>query len=70
MSDLYDEEPDLFVAGMAAGNHRVGVFSFCRYDPNLKFSSEFWYKVLQQFVVHSVMTFSVTQDIVLNNELK
>lgn len=44
MSELYDEETDLFVAGMAAGNQRVGVFSFSRYNPTLGFSSEFWYK--------------------------
>ncbi len=47
MADLFDEAPDLFVAGMAAGNHRVGVFSFCRYDPTVTFSSEFWYQVHQ-----------------------
>jgi archaemetzincin len=43
MTDLYDETPDLFVAGMAAGQDRVAVFSFCRYDPAVSFSSEFWY---------------------------
>ena len=45
MSDLYEDKPDLFVAGMASGNARVGVFSFCRYDPNIEFSSEFWYEM-------------------------
>lgn len=45
MSELYDESTDLFVAGMAAGNQRVGVFSFSRYNPTLDFSSEFWYQV-------------------------
>ncbi len=35
MADLFNEAPDLFVAGMAAGNHRVEVFSFCRYDPTV-----------------------------------
>lgn len=45
MADLFSEPPDLFVAGMAAGNQRVGVFSFCRYDPTIAFSSEFWYEV-------------------------
>lgn len=45
MHDLYDETPDLFVAGMAAGSHRVGVFSFFRYDPTLSFSEEFWYDI-------------------------
>ena len=29
--DLYDTDPDLFVAGMAAGNMRVGAFSIHRY---------------------------------------
>lgn len=43
--DLYDEQPDLFVAGTAAGNARVGVFSFARYDPTIEFSSEFWYQI-------------------------
>ena len=32
MHELFDEEPDLFVAGMAAGNHNVAVFSFMRYQ--------------------------------------
>ena len=45
MEDLYDENPDLFVAGMAAGNHRVGMFSFHRYDPAITFSPEHWYDV-------------------------
>jgi len=45
MSDLYDASTDLFVAGMAAGNHRVGTFSFCRYDPTLTFSTEFWHQL-------------------------
>ena len=47
MADLFDTPPDLFVAGMAAGNQRVGVFSFCRYDPTLQFSSEFWYEIFR-----------------------
>lgn len=45
MLDLYEDKTDLFVAGMAAGNHRVGVFSFLRYDPTAEFSKEFWYDV-------------------------
>ena len=45
MSDLFDAKPDLFVAGMAAGRNRVAVFSLLRYDPNLTFSQEFWYKI-------------------------
>ena len=44
MADLFDSPPDLFVAGLAAGNQRVGVFSFSRYDPSLSFSSEFWHE--------------------------
>ena len=43
MFDLYEAKEDLFVAGMAAGNHRVGLFSLARYDPCKKFSCEFWY---------------------------
>ncbi|XP_050402937.1 uncharacterized protein LOC126819109 [Patella vulgata] len=42
--DLYSDESDLFVAGMAAGNHGVAVFSLNRYDPSLSFSTEFWYE--------------------------
>ena len=47
MADLYDTEPDLFVAGMAGGRSRVGVFSFCRYNPRISFSSEHWYQVFE-----------------------
>ena len=39
MNDLYDTKPDLFVAGMAAGVHRVAVFSLLRYSPSIRFSS-------------------------------
>ena len=45
MLDLYEEDPDLFVAGLAAGSHGVAVFSFFRYDPRLSFSAEFWHDV-------------------------
>lgn len=45
MSDLYDTNSDLFVAGMAAGNHRVGVFSLKRYNPCLTFASDNWYDI-------------------------
>lgn len=41
--DLYSDSSDLFVAGMAAGNQRVAVFSLLRYDPGLVFSKEHWY---------------------------
>jgi archaemetzincin len=44
-SDLYETKPDLFVAGMASGNHRVAVFSLFRYDPCLNFSTEYWYSL-------------------------
>ncbi len=44
MSELYEDDTDLFVAGIAAGNQNVGVFSFSRYNPTLSFSSEFWYE--------------------------
>ncbi|XP_032234651.1 uncharacterized protein LOC5509827 isoform X2 [Nematostella vectensis] len=49
MSDLYEEEPDLFVAGMASGNKGVAVFSFARYDPVITFSTEFWYEIEKTF---------------------
>ncbi|KAL3866504.1 hypothetical protein ACJMK2_043797 [Sinanodonta woodiana] len=45
MYDLYGDETDLFVAGMAAGNQRVAVFSLYRYDPSLLFSMENWYEI-------------------------
>ncbi|XP_033749960.1 archaemetzincin-2-like [Pecten maximus] len=45
MYDLYGDDTDLFVAGMASGNHRVAVFSFNRYDPALSFSVEKWYDI-------------------------
>lgn len=47
MSDIYDTPPDLFVAGLAAGNHRVGVFSLRRYNPTLTFSKEHWYQITE-----------------------
>ena len=50
MHDLFADHSDLFVAGMAAGNHRVGVFSFYRYQPSLQFSTEYWYQVTNQLV--------------------
>ena len=43
--DLYESDPDLFVAGLAQGLHRVALFSFARYDPNLEFSTEFWHEI-------------------------
>ena len=45
MYDLYEDNTDLFVAGMAAGNQRVAMFSLRRYDPNLEFSKEFWHEI-------------------------
>jgi len=44
MCDLYQDKTDLFIAGLAQGNRRVAVFSFCRYDPTLAFSQELWYE--------------------------
>ena len=43
--DLYADDPDLFVAGMAAGGFRVAIFSLFRYDPSMTFSPEFWHKI-------------------------
>lgn len=45
MSDLFCDDTDLFVAGMAAGNHRVAIFSFYRYNPTLSFSPADWFDV-------------------------
>ena len=45
MLDLYGDESDLFVAGMAAGNQRVAIFSLYRYDPCLSFSTENWFEI-------------------------
>ena len=47
MSDIYDSPPDLFVAGLAAGNNGVGVFSLKRYDPAITFSIEHWHQITQ-----------------------
>ena len=46
--DLFEAKSDLFVAGMAAGNQLVAIFSLFRYNPNLEFSSEFWYEVRER----------------------
>ena len=45
--DLYGDESDLFVAGMAAGNERVAIFSLYRYDPCLSFSTEHWFQIVE-----------------------
>ena len=45
MCDLFQSKSDLFVAGMAAGGNRTAIFSLSRYDPNLSFSTEFWYDI-------------------------
>lgn len=47
MLDLYGENSDLFVAGMAAGNQRVAIFSLYRYDPCLSFSTEHWFQIVE-----------------------
>ncbi|XP_041362880.1 archaemetzincin-2-like [Gigantopelta aegis] len=49
--DLYGDNSDLFVAGMAAGNQRVAVFSVFRYDPSMTFSIEFWHQIFKSKVV-------------------
>lgn len=53
MWDLYETEPDLFVAGMAAGSRRVAAFSFLRYDPGLSFSKEFWHELRREKIKES-----------------
>jgi len=57
LSDLYEDEPDLFVAGIADGN-AVGVFSFFRYDPTLSFSIGDWndYEHLDNVSLHDRKT--------------
>ena len=45
MLDLYGDDSDLFVAGMAAGSERVAIFSLYRYDPRLTFSAQYWYEI-------------------------
>jgi len=46
LEDLYEEDPDLFVAGMAHGGSKVAVFSFTRYAPGVlqSMSDEHWWK--------------------------
>ena len=68
MSDLYDDKSDLFVAGMASGNRRVGVFSFYRYNPSLTFSTEFWHEVYQSASGH--VTADDNKRIVLQRSCK
>uniref|UniRef100_A0A0B7A3L1 Archaemetzincin-2 n=3 Tax=Arion vulgaris TaxID=1028688 RepID=A0A0B7A3L1_9EUPU len=52
--DLYGDESDLFVAGMAAGNRRVAVFSLMRYNPALTFSKEHWFDIKENQIVSLV----------------
>ncbi|CAD5112557.1 unnamed protein product [Dimorphilus gyrociliatus] len=44
MEELYADKRDLFVSGMASGASRSAIFSLKRYDPTLKFCTEFWHK--------------------------
>ena len=43
MFDLYGNDTDLFIAGLAMGNCRVAAFSLYRYDPYLKFNESDWF---------------------------
>ncbi|XP_071094483.1 archaemetzincin-2-like [Haliotis cracherodii] len=45
MYDLYGEDSDLFMSGLASASQKVAVFSIFRYDPRLTFSTEFWYDI-------------------------
>ena len=41
--DLYGDDEDLFIAGLAMGNCRVAAFSLYRYDPHLTFDDSNWF---------------------------
>jgi predicted Zn-dependent protease len=41
-SDLYSDDSDLFIAGMAAGGSKVAVLSLARYHPHLKMCPFHW----------------------------
>ncbi|CAF3148551.1 unnamed protein product [Rotaria sp. Silwood2] len=43
MYDLYGDDTDLFIAGLAMGNCRVAAFSLYRYDPHLTFNESDWF---------------------------
>lgn len=43
MYDLYGDDTDLFIAGLAMGNCRVAAFSLYRYDPYLSFDDADWF---------------------------
>ncbi|CAF1341077.1 unnamed protein product [Rotaria sp. Silwood1] len=43
MFDLYGDDTDLFIAGLAMGNCRVAAFSLYRYDPYLTFNESDWF---------------------------
>jgi len=43
MCDLYGDDTDLFIAGLAMGNCRVAAFSLYRYDPYLTFDESDWF---------------------------
>lgn len=43
LHDLYGDETDLFIAGLATGNCRVAAFSLYRYDPHLTFDESDWF---------------------------
>lgn len=54
MADIFDTPSDLFVAGLAAGNRSVGVFSLKRYNPSLSFSTAHWYEMSEAKIPEKV----------------
>lgn len=53
MHDLYGDDADLFIAGLAMGNCRVAAFSVYRYDPCITFGDSDWFDCKLKSIVQS-----------------
>ena len=47
--DLFSEDRDLFLAGLAYMRTGIAVFSIARYDPFMTYGQDYWYQVKQRF---------------------
>ncbi|CAF1549531.1 unnamed protein product, partial [Didymodactylos carnosus] len=54
MYDLYLDDSDLFIAGLAEGNSHIAAFSFFRYDPCLTFNDSDWFYFKKKSVEETI----------------
>lgn len=65
MYDLYGNDTDLFIAGLAEGNCRVAAFSLFRYDPYLSFDDSNWFSCTISNEISSKMDSTQRQSLLL-----